>query len=149
MAHPHDPFDLDRFVQAQAAHYADALAELRAGRKRTHWSWYVLPQIAGLGASAMSVRYALSGLAEARAYLAHPLLGTRLRECVAAMTIHAGRSAAAILGDIDALKFHSCVTLFARVAEPDSPFHRALAQYFAGTPDAATLAILARQAHSE
>ena len=142
-----DPFDLDRFVQAQAAKYDEALAELRAGQKRTHWSWYVFPQIRGLGSSAMSVRYAISGLAEAQEYLAHPVLGPRLRECVAAMNSHSGRSAYAILGEVDAHKFHSCVTLFARVVEPDSPFHLALAKYFSGSHDSATLAILARQAN--
>jgi uncharacterized protein (DUF1810 family) len=137
-----DPHDLARFVAAQSANYADALAELRAGRKRTHWSWYVLPQLAGLGASPMSVRYAISGLAEARAYLAHPLLGARLRECVVAMNGHEGLTAAAVLGEVDARKFHSCITLFARVAEPGSPFHAALDRYFAGVPDAATLSLL-------
>jgi uncharacterized protein (DUF1810 family) len=129
-----DPFDLGRFEQAQAESYEAALAELRAGRKRTHWSWYVLPQIRGLGSSAMSVRYAISSLAEAQAYLAHPVLGH-----------HARRSAAAILGEIDARKFHSCVTLFAQVAEADSPFRLALAKYFAGSQDSATLAMLAQQ----
>lgn len=144
-----DAYDLNRFVAAQAAQYAAALAELRAGRKRTHWIWYVLPQIQGLGSSAMSVRYAISGLPEAGAYLDHPTLGTRLRECVAAMNAHTGSTAVAILGDIDAKKFHSCVTLFARVAEAGSPFHEALAKYFAGAGDPATLAILARQAPAE
>ena len=139
-----DPFDLSRFVKAQAADYGQALAELRAGRKRTHWSWYVLPQLRGLGSSAMSVRYAISGLDEARAYLAHPVLGPRLRECVDAMNAHAGATAAAILGDIDARKFHSCVTLFAQVAEAGSPFHEALTRYFSGTRDPATLGLLAR-----
>ena len=137
-----DPHDLDRFVAAQSATYADALAELRAGCKRTHWSWYVLPQLAGLGSSAISVRYAIAGPDEARAYLAHPLLGARLRECVAAMNRHEGTAAAAILGEVDARKFHSCATLFAQVAEPGSCFHEALARYFAGVPDAATLARL-------
>ena len=139
-----DPFDLSRFVQAQAANYGQALAELRAGRKTTHWSWYVLPQIRGLGSSAMSVRYAISGTDEARAYLAHPLLGPRLRECVDAMNAHPGADAAAILGDIDARKFHSCVTLFSQVAEPGSPFHLALAKYFSGEQDRATSGLLAR-----
>lgn len=137
-----DSHGLDRFVAAQAATYADALAELRAGRKRTHWSWYVLPQLAGLGSSAMSVRYAIAGLDEARAYLAHSLLGARLRACVAAMNRHEGTAAAAILGEVDARKFHSCITLFAQVAEPGSCFHEALARHFAGVPDAATLARL-------
>ena len=140
-----DPYDLNRFVQAQAANYELALSELRAGRKRTHWSWYVLPQIVGLGSSPMSVRYALSGLAEAKTYLDHPVLGARLRECVAAMNAQAGSSAAAILGDIDAKKFHSCATLFAQVAGAGSIFADALNKFFAGVQDPATLAILARQ----
>jgi uncharacterized protein (DUF1810 family) len=144
-----DPFDLGRFVEAQAANYEEALAELRAGRKRTHWSWYVLPQIQGLGSSPMSVRYAVSSLSEAREYLAHPVLGSRLRECVAAMNTHSDRSAAAILGEIDARKFHSCVTLFAQTAEPDSPFHLALARFFSGSQNSATLAILAQQANPD
>ncbi|MDD3786909.1 MAG: DUF1810 domain-containing protein [Hydrogenophaga sp.] len=138
-----DPFDLERFVQAQAANYAEALAELRAGRKRTHWSWYVLPQLRGLGTSPMAVRYAMSGLDEARAYLAHPVLGSRLAECVTAMQAHAGTAPEAILGGIDARKFHSCITLFARVSAPGSVFHRALDTHFAGRQDAATLALLA------
>ncbi|MBU6436312.1 MAG: DUF1810 family protein, partial [Betaproteobacteria bacterium] len=101
-APPIDPFDLARFEQAQQAVYAQALAELRAGRKRTHWMWFVLPQLRGLGASEMSRRYAIASLAEARAYLMHPVLGARLRECVAAICAHAGRGAAAVLGEVDA-----------------------------------------------
>jgi uncharacterized protein (DUF1810 family) len=146
MTPPRDPYDLQRFVEAQAANYADAIAELRAGRKRTHWSWYVLPQIHGLGTSPMSVRYAISGQPEAKAYLDHPVLGARLRECVAALNAHDGLTAAAILGDIDARKLHSCLTLFASVGEAGSPFHDALDRYFAGAPDPATVAILAGQA---
>ena len=138
-----DPYNLNRFVEAQAANYQQALSELRAGKKRSHWSWYVLPQVRGLGFSAMSVRYAISGLAEARAYLEHPVLGPRLLDCVGAMSAHRGNSAAAILGDIDAKKFHSCLTLFAQVAGTGSPFQRALDQYFGGVADGATLAILA------
>ena len=145
MSSTKDSYDLNRFLEAQAANYEQALAELRAGRKRSHWSWYILPQIQGLGASQMAVRYAISGLSEAMAYLAHPVLGARLRECIAAMNAHAGQSAAAILGDIDAKKFRSCVTLFAQVAESDSPFHVALARYFCGVEDPATIATLARQ----
>jgi uncharacterized protein (DUF1810 family) len=141
-----DPFALERFVAAQATNYRQALAELRAGHKQTHWSWYVLPQIQGLGSSAMSVRYAISGLDEARAYLAHPILGARLRECVAAMNAHVGVPPAAILGAIDARKFHACVWLFTRVAEPGSIFHQALDQHFAGMPDAATRSVLSQQA---
>jgi uncharacterized protein (DUF1810 family) len=146
---PHDPFELHRFVQAQEATYPQALSELRAGRKRSHWSWYVLPQVRGLGSSAMSVRYAISGLSEAKAYLEHPVLGPRLLECVAAVNAHADKSAASILGDIDAKKFHSCVTLFAQVAGAHSPFHDALAAHHGGVPDPATLAILARQARGD
>ena len=142
---PNDPHDLDRFIQAQESSYRQALAELRAGRKESHWSWYVLPQIQGLGSSAMSVRYAIKSLAEARAYLEHPLLGARLRECVAAMNAHTGLSAADILGGIDAQKFRSCLTLFSQVAGPASVFGEALDKYFPGKPDAVTLAVLARQ----
>lgn len=141
-----DPHNLRRFVEAQAANYHEALAELKAGRKRTHWSWYVLPQIRGLGASEMSMRYAISGLAEAAAYLAHPTLGARLCTCVAVMNAHAGSDAAAILGEVDAQKFQSCLTLFVRVAEEGAPFRAALRKYFSGAEDAATLAILERQA---
>ncbi len=139
-----DPFELARFVRAQQVNYQDALAEITAGLKRSHWSWYIFPQVAGLGSSAMSVRYAITGLPEAKAYLAHPVLGSRLRECVGAMNARSTASAASILGDVDALKFHSCLTLFSLVAEPGSPFHQALAKYFAGAPDPATSAILSR-----
>jgi uncharacterized protein (DUF1810 family) len=141
-----DPYDLDRFVEAQAVNYGDALAELRAGRKRTHWSWYVLPQIRGLGSSPMSVRYAISGLEEARAYIGHPVLGARLRECVEAIGAHAGSGATDILGPVDASKFHSCLTLFERAAGGDASFRAALDKHFEGVPDAATLAILSGQA---
>jgi len=138
-----DPFDLARFVQAQEGCHDEALAEIRAGRKRTHWSWFVLPQVAGLGSSAMSQRYAISGLAEARAYLAHPVLGARLRECVAAMNAHGGhRSAQAVLGDIDALKFRSCLTLFAKAAPDDALFREGLRRFFEGRPDPVTLELL-------
>jgi uncharacterized protein (DUF1810 family) len=139
----HDPFDLDRFVQAQRENYSAALAELRAGRKRTHWSWYIIPQLRGLGSSSMSVRYAISGVLEAKAYLAHPILGVRLVECVAAINQHTGTKPEAILGNIDARKFHSCVTLFAQVSERGSVFHQALTTHFAGKEDQATLALLA------
>lgn len=147
MTCPDNPFNLDRFVQAQAGNYKDALAELHAGRKRTHWSWYVFPQIQGLGTSAMAVRYAVSCLAEAQTILAHPVLGSRLRECIAVMNSHTDRSAAAILGETDARKFHSCLTLFGQISEPDSAFHMALAKYFSGQQDPATLALLAQQAN--
>ncbi|MBS0336704.1 MAG: DUF1810 domain-containing protein [Proteobacteria bacterium] len=138
-----DPYDLNRFVEAHAANYDDALAELRAGRKRTHWSWYVFPQICGLGSSAMSVRYAIGSLAEAVVYLQHPVLGPRLRECVASMNSHHGPSATDILGGIDAQKLHSCLTLFIQAAPSEPVFNKALHRYFGGEPDAATLHILA------
>lgn len=140
-----DLFDLERFVTAQTDSYPRALAELRAGRKRSHWVWYILPQIQGLGYSPMSVRYAIASLAEAKAYVAHPVLGPRLRECVATMNAHSGLSAIDILGGIDAQKFHSCVTLFAHAAASGSVFHEALTRYFDGAEDAGTLAILAGQ----
>ncbi|WGM37793.1 DUF1810 domain-containing protein [Caulobacter sp. NIBR1757] len=135
-----DDFDLDRFVQAQDGVWDRALAELTAGAKRSHWMWFVFPQIAGLGHSAMAQRYALGGLAEARAYLAHPLLGPRLLACTAAMNGHEGLSARAILGQPDDMKFHSSMTVFA-AADPDEPaFTKALERYFGGERDAATLA---------
>lgn len=139
-----DSYNLSRFVEAQASNYGEALAELRAGRKETHWSWYVFPQVRGLGSSAMSVRYAINSKAEAGAYLEHPVLGARLRECVKAMNAHKSANASQILGDIDAQKFCSCLTLFAQVAPSESIFRDALNKYFGGKPDAATLAILAK-----
>jgi uncharacterized protein (DUF1810 family) len=142
---PKDTFDLERFIEAQQSIYQQALSELRAGDKRSHWSWFIFPQIAGLGSSAMSVRYAIRSLAEARAYLAHPALGPRLRECVATMNKHSGLSASQILGEIDARKFGSCLTLFAQADTSEPLFAEALRKYFAGKPDDATLAILAGQ----
>lgn len=137
-----DPFDLNRFLEAQQESYEYALAELRAGLKETHWSWYVLPQAAGLGSSPMSRRYAIRSLAEARAYLAHPVLGARLRECVAVLNGHAGLSAGQILGDVDAQKLRSCLTLFLRADRSEALFAEALARFFDGEEDAATVAIL-------
>jgi uncharacterized protein (DUF1810 family) len=140
-----DPFDLQRFVEAQAPVYETALGELRAGRKRTHWMWFVFPQLQGLGASAMAQRYALSGVAEAQAYLAHPVLGPRYRACVTAVNLTEGRSAHDIFGSPDDMKFRSSLTLFL-AAEPGQPaFQRALNTYFNGEPDPRTLEILARQ----
>ena len=146
---PDDPFDLNRFLEAQEGSYQQALSELRAGRKRTHWSWYIVPQIIGLGSSGMSVRYAIKSLAEAKAYLEHPVLGARLRECVAAMNEHTGLTASQVLGGIDAQKFRSCLTLFAQAGRPEPVFDEALNKYFAGQPDDATLAILAAQQRSK
>jgi uncharacterized protein (DUF1810 family) len=137
-----DPFDLQRFVSAQDRVYPQALKELRAGQKRGHWIWFVLPQLAGLGHSDMAQRFGLDGLEEALAYLAHPVLGPRLRECVGAIIGHRQRQLEQMLGDIDALKFHSCVTLFAQVAEAGSPFHVALTTFFEGRQDRGTLRLL-------
>jgi uncharacterized protein (DUF1810 family) len=133
-----DSFDLQRFVDAQAGTYEQALAELRAGAKRGHWMWFVLPQVAGLGRSAMAQRYAISGLDEARAYLAHPLLGPRLVECARVLTGLIGRSAEQVFGPVDAVKLRSSMTLFG-VAAPDEPvFGEVLEQYFDGAADEAT-----------
>jgi uncharacterized protein (DUF1810 family) len=140
-----DPYNLNRFVEAQASNYDEALAELRAGHKQTHWSWYVFPQVRGLGSSAMSVRYAIGSKAEASAYLEHPVLGARLRECLKAMNAHRGMSAERILGDIDAQKFRSCLTLFAQAAPTETVFSESLNRFFNGAPDSATLAILTGQ----
>lgn len=137
-----DPHDLARFVSAQSRDYARALAEIRAGRKRSHWMWYVFPQYAGLGFSATTQRYAIKSLAEARAYLAHPILGPRLGECAEALLHIEGRSATEVLGSPDDLKLRSCATLFACVAPPGSPFERLLDRYFAGERDDRTLRLL-------
>ena len=138
-----DPYDLQRFVDAQQRDYQTALSELKDGKKRSHWIWYILPQLRGLGQSAMARRYGLSGLPEASAYLAHPLLGPRLVQCVEALLSHKNRSAEQILGAVDARKFQSCLSLFAH-ADPRaaSCFHEALRQFYAGEYDAATLAML-------
>lgn len=133
-----DPSGLERFVDAQRDTYDAALAELRAGRKRGHWMWFVLPQIAGLGRSATAQHFAISGLDEARAYLAHPVLGARLRECAAVLAGLEGNDAVAVLGPVDAQKLRSSMTLFAH-ADPDEPLFRAvLDRYFDGREDDAT-----------
>ncbi|MEO8453280.1 MAG: DUF1810 domain-containing protein [Gemmatimonadota bacterium] len=141
-----DPFNLSRFVEAQANDYAYALAELRAGNKRTHWMWYVLPQLRGLGSSSRAVFYGIASADEAAAYLAHPVLGPRLRECVAAMTALQGSSAVQVLGPVDAAKFRSCLTLFGAVDPKDALFKEALAKFFGGVPDDASLVLLGAEA---
>ncbi|MDY0056526.1 MAG: DUF1810 domain-containing protein [Methyloversatilis sp.] len=140
---PSAPTDaLDRFVHAQARDYAQALQELRDGRKRTHWIWYVLPQLRALGLSQMARKFGIADRDEAAAYIAHPLLGARLVECIDAVLTHAGRRPEEILGEVDALKFRSCLTLFAEVA-PDQPcFRAALAAFYDGRPDGETLRLL-------
>jgi uncharacterized protein (DUF1810 family) len=138
-----DAFDLERFVTAQARNWTDAQAELRQGRKASHWMWYVFPQIAGLGHSAMAQTYAIGTLDEARAYLAHPVLGPRLREATAAALAAQARSAREIFGTPDDLKFRSSLTLFAEAAPEETLFRDALDRYFAGEPDPRTLEQLA------
>jgi len=137
-----DPHGLERFVRAQEGDYDSALGEIRGGRKESHWMWYVFPQVEGLGHSSMSRRYSIEGLAEARAYLAHPVLGPRLLECVEAVLALEGLSAGDIFGSPDDLKLRSCATLFACVAPPGSAFHRLLEKYFGGKPDPRTLRLL-------
>ena len=138
MSLPDDPHDLDRFVRAQAPDYARAVSELRAGQKKSHWMWYIFPQIEGLGGSAMSRLYSIKSEAEARAYLDHPLLGAHLRECFAAVMNVDGRSALEIFGSPDDLKLRSCATLFAAVSD-ESVFKGLLEKYFGGKPDEETL----------
>lgn len=137
-----DPFDLNRFVSAQEPLYAQALAELQRGHKVSHWMWFVFPQIAGLGSSAMAQRYAIGGLEEARAYLAHPVLGARLRECCGAILAVEGKSAHDILDSPDDLKLKSSMTLFDFV-EPGSVFAEVLAKYYQSQRDERTLELLA------
>jgi len=140
---PSDPFDLERFVEAQAETYARAVAEIRAGRKQSHWMWFVFPQVQGLGNSAMARRYGISGLAEARAYLSHPVLGARLRECAAALeALDSGESVTGIFGSTDAMKLRSSLTLFAHAAAPESVFERLLDKYFDRRRDDLTVAVL-------
>lgn len=143
-----ESYDLERFVKAQGGVYPVALAEIRAGRKRSHWMWFVFPQLTGLGSSATAQQYAIRSLAEARAYLAHPVLGPRLVECVQAANAVRERSAGDIFGYPDELKFRSCLTLFlmAAASQAKAPFQRALDKYFDGQGDQATIQKLGRQA---
>jgi uncharacterized protein (DUF1810 family) len=135
-----DPHDLQRFVDAQASTYDQALAELRAGAKRSHWMWFVFPQIAGLGQSPTARHFAIAGREEALAYLAHPLLGPRLVEATRAVTAAApGQDAGAIMGGIDAIKLRSSLTLFAAVAADPAPFEAALTRFYGGERDPETL----------
>jgi uncharacterized protein (DUF1810 family) len=137
-----DPFDLNRFVQAQNPVYRDVQGELSRGRKQSHWMWFIFPQVAGLGFSTMSQRYAIASRAEAEAYLAHPVLGPRLAECTGLVLAVEGRTIHAILGAPDDAKFRSSMTLFGAVSD-EAVFDEALARYFAGERDGATLEILA------
>jgi uncharacterized protein (DUF1810 family) len=137
-----DPHNLLRFVDAQAPVFEQVLAELRTGRKRTHWMWFIFPQIAGLGSSPMAQRYAISGRNEAEAYLQHSILGPRLTQCTLLVNEVANRTMDDIFGYPDDLKFRSSITLFAAVAPGEAVFRAALDKYFAGQPDSATLALL-------
>lgn len=134
---------LDRFLQAQARDYEQALAELKAGKKRTHWIWYVLPQLRELGRSQMARDYGIRDRQEAVDYMAHPVLGPRLVACVYALLSHPQRSAVEMLGEVDAMKFRSCLTLFGAVAPHEACFALALTTFYGGEPDAQTLRLLA------
>ncbi len=138
-----DQFDLRRFIDAQAQSYDTALAEIRRGAKRTHWMWYIFPQLAGLGHSSTAVRYALTSLAAAQAYLDHPLLGARYRECVSALQDLIDTDAVKVFGSVDAMKLRSSLTLFAE-ASGETLFLAALDRWFAGEKDDATLRLLQR-----
>ncbi len=137
-----DRFGLRRFVEAQAGVYEQVVEELREGRKRSHWMWFIFPQIAGLGSSAMAARYAISGRAEAEAYLGHAVLGARLRQCTELVNQVQGRTADEIFGYPDTLKFRSSMTLFTAVAPGETCFRGALDRYFGGERDSATVALL-------
>lgn len=138
-----DPYHLNRFVQAQSNTYERALTEVKSGRKRSHWMWYIFPQFEGLGFSATSQRYAIKSIAEAEAYLSHPILGSRLLECAEAVLQIEGRSAHEIFGSPDDLKLRSCATLFATVSPAGSVFDQLLDRFFQGERDPKTLRLLA------
>ena len=148
MTHSHDsptaddPYHLSRFVRAQEPEYAQALSEINGGRKRSHWMWYIFPQIDGLAFSATSKHYAITSVGEAQAYLDHPVLGPRLVACVEAALCVEGRSAAEIFGSPDDLKLQSCATLFACVSPPGSVFDRLLGKCYRSTRDGKTLQLL-------
>ena len=134
-----DQYDLERFVSAQHSIYAEVVSELRAGMKTSHWMWFIFPQIRGLGGSPVSIEYAISSREEAAAYLQHPVLGPRLKECTQLVLDVENRSAEEIFGSPDDMKFRSSMTLFAQVSADDDIFNRALRQYFGGVPDQLTL----------
>jgi len=134
-----DPFNLARFIDAQSSEYEQVLRELRAGRKQSHWIWFVFPQLKGLGRSSMAEYYGIGSLEEAKAYLAHSVLGTRLRECTELVNRVDGRTIDEIFGFPDNLKFRSSMTLFARASDENRIFQDALSKYFGGEPDGRTL----------
>jgi uncharacterized protein (DUF1810 family) len=135
-------YDLQRFVDAQAEAYPRALTEISKGRKTSHWMWYIFPQLAGLGSSDMAQRYAIASIDEARAYLAHPLLGIRFRECVIALQDLPTADAEAVFGAVDAMKLHSSLTLFSKADPDETLFRAALLRWFPGAEGGQTLALL-------
>jgi uncharacterized protein (DUF1810 family) len=137
-----DPFNLARFVDAQSTEYEQVLRELRSGRKQSHWIWFIFPQLKGLGRSSTAEYYGIGSLEEAAAYLAHPILGPRLKECTELVNRVEGRTIDAIFGFPDNLKFRSSITLFAQATEDNQLFNAALAKYFVGEPDSRTLELL-------
>ena len=139
---PDDPFHLSRFMSAQEGVYQNVLAELRSGQKRTHWMWFIFPQISGLGSSGMAKHYAIKSEEEARQYLAHPVLGARLLECAKTVFAIEGRTVSQIFGYPDDVKLRSCLTLFGYVAGPQSIFDNVLDKYFNGEKDGVTLRLL-------
>jgi uncharacterized protein (DUF1810 family) len=143
MARNADPYDLNRFVLAQEDNYQQALSELESGRKRSHWMWYIFPQLDGLGSSSLSKLYSIKSHDEARAYLEHPVLGRRLVECAEAILAVDGKSATTILGSPDDMKLKSCATLFAHVSASGSVFERILDKFYGGERDDATVRLLA------
>jgi len=143
-----DDYDLERFLAAQAPLYAQACAELAAGCKQSHWMWFIFPQLRGLGSSAMAAHYGIGSLGEARAYLAHPVLGERLRTCTRLVNRIEGRSARAIFGSPDDLKFRSSMTLFAHAADDKRDFSEALARFYGGEGDPLTGELLAARAEA-
>ena len=142
MSAPNDPFNLSRFLEAQEDDYSRAIAELSAGEKTSHWMWYIFPQFDGLGGSSMSKRYAIKSIEEAKAYLAHPVLGLRLLECAGTLVALEGRTAFEILRSPDDAKLRSCATLFASVSSAGSVFQQVIDKYYDGKPDDATLRLL-------
>jgi uncharacterized protein (DUF1810 family) len=138
-----DPHSLARFAEAQEETYGEVLSELRRGRKRSHWMWYIFPQFHGLGTSTTSEHYAIKSVEEATAYLDHPILGGRLTECAEVTLLIEGKTASEIFGTPDNLKLRSCATLFAHVSPPGSVFHRLLLKYFQSEPDEKTLQLIA------
>jgi uncharacterized protein (DUF1810 family) len=140
----HDPYNLERFVEAQDPVFEEVCSELRAGSKRSHWMWFVFPQMKGLGHSSMATYYGISGLQEAMEYLLHGILGPRLVECCELVNAIRGRPIEEVFGQLDSLKFHSSITLFAQAAPENQAFQAALEKYFEGKGDSATLRLLSR-----